>query len=283
MKATLFSIASFFILTCVGQDLPKSNLWKVEKEGMEPSYIFGTIHVLPQTEFKLNDKVRTALYGSDELVMELDMSDPSLQTKMMQTAAMEGGQTLDALMSEEDYAMLDKKLKRVMGIPLANVNSFKPFMISTFLLKEYVGDQPASFELALLSMASNRQMPISGLETIESQMAVFDSIPYESQVEDLLEMVRDSVEMNDLFRDMIDSYIAEDLSTLYSTTKDYFDSEDEMKFLLYKRNNEWINVLNEKLGDKALFVAVGAAHLGGEQGIINLLKKEGYTLTPIMN
>lgn len=283
MKRLGIFLIGLIPLFSVAQDEGQSLLWKVEKEGEAPSYVFGTIHVLPQSDFELDEKIRTALDESDELVLEMDMSDPTLQTRMMQMAAMSDGQTLDKLMSEEDYALLDKKLRKVAGIPLGQVSTYKPFMISTFLLSEYVGSQPASFELALMTMASQREMPISGLESLELQMAVFDSISYESQAEDLLEMVRDSVEMRKLFRSMIEEYKAEDMTGLYATTEDYFDSEEEMEYLLYRRNREWVETINEKFGEKTYFIAVGAAHLGGDQGLIELLRKDGYRINAIMD
>ena len=283
MKRLGIFLIGLIPLFSVAQDEGQSLLWKVEKEGEAPSYVFGTIHVLPQSDFELDEKIRMALDESEELVLEMDMSDPTLQTRMMQMAAMSDGQTLDKLMSEEDYALLDKKLRKVAVIPLGQVSTYKPFMISTFLLSEYVGSQPASFELALMTMASQREMPISGLESLELQMAVFDSISYKSQAEDLLEMVRDSVEMRKLFRSMIEEYKAEDMTGLYATTEDYFDSEEEMEYLLYRRNREWVETINEKFGEKTYFIAVGAAHLGGDQGLIELLRKDGYRINAIMD
>jgi uncharacterized protein YbaP (TraB family) len=163
------------------------------------------------------------------------------------------------------------------------VNGFKPFMVATMMLSEYVGSQPASFEMTLMSIASAREMPISGLETIESQMAIFDSIPYESQAEDLMEMVEEGHEMKALFADMVAQYKAEEINALYKTTEEYTDSDDEMRFMLHNRNFNWAEVLEDRLGEKTLFIAVGAAHLGGEEGVINLLKEQGYQVTPVMD
>ncbi|HKK38377.1 MAG TPA: TraB/GumN family protein [Cryomorphaceae bacterium] len=284
MKLFSLLVSNLLFLFCFSQDLSNSLLWKVEKEGIEPSYIFGTIHVLPQSEFELEEKVKTAMDASEELVLEIDMTDPALQTKMFQTMAMQDGMTLDKLLTEEEYEKLSEKLKSIPGAPpIAMVNGFKPFMVATMMLSEYVGSQPASFEMTLISMASKREMPISGLETIESQMAIFDSIPYEDQADDLMDMVEEGDEMKALFSDMIAQYKAEEINALYETTEEYTDSDDEMRFLLHTRNANWAEALNDKLGEKTLFIAVGAAHLGGEEGVINLLKEQGYQLTPLMD
>lgn len=284
MKLFSLLLSNLLFLFSFSQDLSNSLLWKVEKEGIEPSYIFGTIHVLPQSEFELEEKVKQAMDESEELVLEIDMTDPALQTKMYQTMVMQDGMTLDKLLTEEEYSKLSEKLQSIQGAPpIAMVNGFKPFMVATMMLSEYVGSQPASFEMTLMSMASAREMPISGLETIESQMAIFDSIPYESQAEDLMEMVEEGHEMKALFADMVAQYKAEEINALYKTTEEYTDSDDEMRFMLHNRNANWAEVLEERLGEKTLFIAVGAAHLGGEEGVINLLKEQGYQMTPLMD
>ncbi|MCZ4410639.1 TraB/GumN family protein [Cryomorphaceae bacterium 1068] len=284
MKQLFVLLSNLFFLFSFAQDLPNSLLWKVEKEGIQPSFIFGTIHVLPQADFQLDEKVKTAIGESDELVMEMDMSDPSLQTKMFQMMNMRDGTTLDQLLTKEQYEMLSKKLQGMEGAPpLAMLNGMKPFMVATMMLSEYVGSQPASFEMTLTSMATARQMPISGLETIEEQMAVFDSISYSDQAEDLMDMVEKGDEMKQLFADMIAQYKAEEVNALFASTEEYMASEEEMKFLLYARNENWAERLETRLGEKTLFIGVGAAHLGGEQGIITLLRERGYELTPIMD
>ncbi|MFT5903557.1 MAG: hypothetical protein ACI9O2_000410 [Flammeovirgaceae bacterium] len=284
MKHLLILLSNFFFLFSFSQDLSNSLLWKVEKEGMNSSYIFGTIHVLPKADFELDEKVKIAFGDSEELVMEMDMTDPTLETKMFQMMNMSHGMTLDQLLTEEQYEMLSKKLQSIVGVPpLALMNGFKPFMVATMMISEYVSNDPASFEMTLMSMAAAREMPVSGLESIEDQMAVFDSIPYSDQAEDLMDMVENSDEMKELFADMVAQYKAEEVNALYITTAEYMASEEEMKFLLYTRNQNWADLLETRLGQKTLFIAVGAAHLGGEKGLIALMTKQGYELTPIMD
>lgn len=277
-------ISNFLFLVSCAQDLPNSLLWKVEKEGGKPSYIFGTIHVLPQADFVLEEKVKVAFDESAELVMEMDMTDPALQMKMFQMMNMRDSLTLDQLLSKEDYDLLSEKLASIEGAPpLAMMNSFKPFMVATMMISEYVGSQPASFEGTLMAMSAEREMSVSGLEALEDQMGIFDSIPYADQAEDLMDMVEKSDEMKQLFADMVAQYKAEQVNELYKSTEEYMNSEEEMKYLLYDRNRNWAVKLDEMLGDKTYFIGVGAAHLGGENGIIMLLKKSGYKLTPIMD
>ena len=259
-----------------------SMLWKVEGKGIQTSYIFGTIHLLPQSDFQLKKKVENAFMESDLLVLELDMDDPALQGQMMQQAMMKDGQTLDALLSPEDYALLDAELQSTMGVGVAPFNTFKPFFIGAFLLIKYVGETPASFETALMEMAQSQEMPIEGLETVAEQMAFFDAVPYDEQVEDIVEMLRDSERMQSMFRSLVDVYKSENLVEMMSLMESYLDDPEERSLLLDQRNTKWIPVIEAKAKEKATFFGVGAGHLGGPQGVIALLKQAGYTVTPVL-
>ncbi|MCH2215697.1 MAG: TraB/GumN family protein [Flavobacteriales bacterium] len=283
-KLSLLIWANLFILSVVAQDLEKSLLWKIEKDGTKPSYLFGTIHVLPQEDFKLDEKVKKAFGESEELTMEMDLTDPALQTKMFQGMNMADGMTLDKLLSKEDYDALSKKVASIEGTPpFAMMNAFKPFMVATIMMSEYVGSQPASFEMALMTMANENEMSVSGLESIEYQMAVFDSIPYESQAEDLMEMVYEADKMKALFSRMVQEYKDEEVNALFTSISEYSGSESEMEFLLYKRNANWVDKLGDMLGEKTYFIGVGAGHLGGQKGVIKLLRDKGYSVTAILD
>jgi uncharacterized protein YbaP (TraB family) len=167
--------------------------------------------------------------------------------------------------------------------PLAMMNTFKPFMIAPMLLRNYIEGEPASFEFSLVSMAREKEMPIEGLETIERQLAVFDSISYVSQAEDLMELVYYEDEMKALFSEMVEQYKNEQVNDLYQTTAEYMADEDEMNYLLYQRNLDWAEVLTSRLGDKTYFIGVGAAHLGGKKGVIELMRARGFDVAPVMD
>ncbi|MEM9050705.1 MAG: TraB/GumN family protein [Bacteroidota bacterium] len=283
-KLSLLFWVNLFILSAIAQDLENSLLWKIEKNGEKPSYLFGTIHVLPQADFELDEKVKKAFSESEELIMEMDLTDPTLQAKMFQGMNMADGMTLDKLLSKEDYDALGKKVSSIEGTPpFAMMNAFKPFMVATMMMGEYVGSQPASFEMTLMSMASENQMSVSGLESIEYQMAVFDSIPYESQAEDLMEMVYEEEKMKTLFSRMVQEYKDEEVNALFTSISEYSDSEDEMEFLLYRRNASWAEKLDGMIGEKTYFIGVGAGHLGGEKGVIKLMRNKGYTVSSVMD
>jgi len=262
------------------QELENSLLWEVEGKGIKKSYVYGTFHMLPQEDFELKEKVTKAFDASEQVVLELDMDNPNMQAEMMQNIAMKEGKTLDQFLSEEDLEILNEQLQAAAGLTAAQVNTFKPFMVETFILPTFIEGTPASYEMTFVQRSMNQEKEILGLETVPEQVAFFDEIPYADQAEDLVDILKNRDNMESLFDFMIKTYKEEDISELYDASVDYF-SELELNLLLHKRNQNWIPKIGEMAQEKSTFFAVGAGHLGGDQGVINLLKKAGYSVKPV--
>lgn len=263
-----------------------SLLYRIEGNGIEASYLFGTMHLVPQKDFKIEDKVKEAFQSADIIALEIDMDDPNMPLQMMQNMAMKEGMTLDKLLSEEDYKKLDEELKRLAGVGVAQFNTMKPFFIATLLISDFVGEQPASFEGTFVEMATAEEKEIVGLETVEEQMTIFDKIPYKDQAEDISEMINDNAEMENLFAKMVELYKKEDAEGLYKVFAEYYEEDEddtELELMLDDRNENWIPRMGELAKEQSVFFGVGAGHLGGEKGVLNLLTKAGYTVTPIAN
>lgn len=286
MKLRTLGVVLCLMLLIAGCQRPpqtdyNSLLWKIEGENIQTSYLFGTIHLLPQESFEIKEKVATAFNASEQIVLEIDIDDPSMQMKMMQNASMKDGSTLDEIFSEEDYTAVSSALKESVGIGLEAMNSMKPFMIYSMLIGNLIEGTPASYELSFMQMAKDKELEILGLETVEDQMAVFDKIPYDEQAKDVIALVRNKEETQREFSEMVQAYNNEDVEKLYSIIDQYADTETEMDELIVKRNQNWIPVIGELAKEKVSFFGVGAAHLGGENGVIPLLRNAGYTVTSI--
>ncbi len=268
--------------SAVCQETENSLLYKVEGKGIKTSYLFGTIHVMPNTDFELKEKVEEAFTASELVVLEIDMDDPSLPLEMMQNSMMIDGSTLDKLFSEEDYKKLDEELLATLGVSVSMFNKMKPFIVSSMLLSKYVGDQPASFEGTFVEMAAKQKKEILGLETVAEQMAVFDKISYKTQADQVSEMLNEDEETKELFKAMVEAYKQEDAEALYDFLVENHDgTEEELDYMLDDRNEKWIPKFKELSADKKVFYGVGAGHLGGDKGVLNLLEKAGYTVTPL--
>lgn len=284
VKIIITAVLSFFPLTIIAQDNDKTNLWKIEGDEIKTSYLFGTMHLIPEKDFNLKDKVKTAFDSSELVVLELDMSHPEFMKDMMAQAYLEQGTELKSFMDDSEYELLDNFLKEKMGIGMQMYNTMKPFMLMSVVLMASVDGPLASFEMTLMQMAKESGKQIKGLETIATQVGVFDATPYDRQLDDLLDMIKNLDDSTELFNTMAQLYISEDIDSLYDYMDDYMNGDLEMMArFLDERNNNWIPEISKFSKDFSTFYGVGAAHLAGGQGVINLLRKAGYTVTPVMD
>lgn len=290
----LFMVAFLLLPSCSEAQNDQTNeaagaasslLWKIDDKTMEqPSYLYGTIHIIPKSDFEMGEALSKALRTSDVLVMELDL-DMMGMMGAMQKMMLPGNATLEQYLTDSQYDSLQAFLKDTLEIPamqLALVQKMKPFFVAQTFYTNMLGEEPMSFEITFKSIADSQNMEVIGLETIDEQVAMLDSIPIEDQVEMLMEGVRSYDEMKSEFREMVRIYRTQNLDSLYHYMNE--SSEELMEFeslLLANRNIKWAEKLDSLLGDSQYFVAVGAAHLPGENGMINLLRQSGYEVTPV--
>ncbi|MFW5891856.1 MAG: TraB/GumN family protein [Bacteroidota bacterium] len=258
-----------------------SLLWKIEGDDIQTSYIFGTFHMISKNDFVLKDEVKNALKGSDVLILELDMDDPAMGKEMMKTVQMKDGESLKSLLDKKTYKAVDSMLRVTAGQKLKRMKTFKPFFVSSMLVPAFIDGTMVSYEVELMTLARGENKEVLGLETVEEQMAVFDSIPYQQQANELAEMVLENEKTHKDFQNMTKLYKAEDIEGLYKTIDDYHDSKKQIDWILHNRNINWQSRIPEMIRDQSAFIGVGAGHLGGEKGIVQLLRNAGYSVTPV--
>lgn len=290
-KAYPMKVLSLFIslLLIAGitqaQDSPKENslLWEISGKGLtKPSYLFGTIHLICPADFSLSDSLKTAVSKTGQLALEIDMDDPGLMAAMTQTMFMKGGKSLKDLIPESDYTHLNQFYKDSLKMDLASFGRAKPFMMMGPLFARILGCEPQSYEMSLMGLAGKQKMEIIGLETIEDQMAIFDTIPYDKQAKMLISMIDKLPETKTEFKALVDLYKEQNLQKLYEQTmQSEFGMDGQDEVMLFQRNLKWISRIDKIVHEKPTFIAVGAAHLGGEKGVIALLRKNGFKVRPI--
>lgn len=265
------------------QSNESSLLWRIEGPGLEqPSYLYGTIHLLCKEDLQLTEPLRQAFAATQQLVLELDMDDPGMFSDMQQHMVMTNGGNLKNLMDEEEYATLNQFFHDSVGMGLGLLNRFKPFVLQTFLYPNLLGCNPVSYEEEFVRWAKKAKVEVHGLETIDRQMGVFDNIPYEEQVTWLMEMVDDYDQSRKDLQVLITTYRNQDLDKLSAwMVESMAEYEDYGTLLLDDRNTDWLPKMESFMKDQATFFGVGAGHLGGEKGVLNLLREVGYTVSPI--
>jgi len=260
-------------------------LWQIEGPNVvDDCYLFGTMHLLPAEAFFFPKKLKKTLSKSDQLVMEVPSSDldPALAEELM---LMENGSLSDFLtglqmdtlkawakdelgISEELFGYAFESLKPIAVVQMATHTSSAP--------------NAASYELTLEEIAIDIGLIISGLESFQEQLSLFDSLDTSVQANMIMESIREepNEELNEKI--LVDLYMSQDIDALYQSMTEEEGLDMRMQeVLLDNRNIKWIPQIKNLIGLSKTFIAVGAGHLGGPKGLIRLLEAEGYTLTPI--
>ena len=266
-----------------------SLLWKIEKDDVQPSYLFGTIHMIEKDEYFFTSEMEAALKTAKELVLEIDLEDAmdmGSQIALLQKALMTGDTTLKDLVSDADYNLVKAHFEE-MGIPFFLFEKVKPMFLTIFASDDMFSggalnmDEVKSYELELIEKAKSQNMPVDGLETVEYQMSIFDSIPYRAQAEMLVNSISSDSDEEGVMDTLIYYYKLQDLTKLDELLNSDPTTNEYRNVLLDNRNANWIPIISEKVKIQPTFFAVGAGHLGGEHGVINLLRNRGFKLTPV--
>ena len=262
-------------------------LWKVSGNGLQkPSFLFGTFHLICKDDIHFSDQMKKAIKTSDRIYMEMDMDDPTVMLSGMLYMNMKDGKKLEDLYSKEEFVRLQQYFKDSLKMPLMMFEKAKPyFLMALFYPRMMDCKTPSGVEQEIIKIAKEDKKEISGLETMQFQASVFDSIPYDLQAKELIKNI-DSFAVNKKeFEKMLRIYKNQDLDSMQSSMD--FSTLGGDKFedvLLTNRNKNWVKQLKNNIMPKeSVFVAVGAGHLSGKNGLISLLKKAGYTVQPLKN
>lgn len=265
------------------QKLDNTLLWKISGNGLEKSsYLYGTMHAVCETN--IDDAVLKAFEETNQLYLEVDMDDPNLQMAMMSGLQMKNGTTISSFLTEDEVKLVDDFLQNNVGVPLKMVDSFKPSLLSSMYLPKLLDCPMKVVDMELMNISKEQNEEIYGLETIQDQLTVFDKIPYDVQVKELLKSVKSGLEKDkEEIQKMLTIYKSENIEKMLISSK---EAENKMladyeEDLLLKRNRNWIPVIEKVAKEKPTFFGVGAAHLAGDEGVIKLLRKKGYSVEPV--
>jgi len=262
-------------------DTDKALLWKISGKGLkQPSYLFGTIHMICENDYTWTPEMEQVLKGAKKVALELDMDDPELQTNVAAGLILEG-KTLKDFYSAEDYSRLSDYAEKN-NLPLAMMQQIKPFAIMALLYAKVLPcDVPFSYESKFVTAAQEQHVEVVGLESVKDQLDVFDHMNQDSAAHQLLDMLVHMDSAKAEYGRMLAAYNSQDLPALYSLVLESPDYKDDLDMLLFDRNRKWIPGIEKMAAQQATFIAVGAGHLWGDKGVIALLRKKGYTVTPV--
>ncbi len=260
-------------------------LWEVSGKGLKkPSYLFGTYHFAGKNFLDSLSIASQKLNQAEAVVGEL-IIDPQLAPKMMPYLVMNNN-FLDKLLSAEDYALVSDVFKKYSGMDLKMLNSMKPAAVQTMLLQFMAPKTSSETNPALdqyvQDFGKSKNLPIYGLEELEDQAALLFGSSLERQAEILVKMAKDPQKGIDESNKLFTHYRHQDLAALEKLFLENKDmTKEEMDKMLRIRNEKWVIKLPEIMEKHQAFIAVGAAHLITKDGLIELLKKAGYTVKPM--
>jgi uncharacterized protein YbaP (TraB family) len=281
----LFLLISPFIFS--QEIIDKSLLWEISGKNLsQPSYLFGTMHIMCDGDAFLDDKLTNSLETSDKILMELNMDDPNLFMNMLAATMAKDGKSLTSKLGDKLAPKLDSLMQAKMGIPLAMMDNLSPqamgMQVGILALKCKMG---VGYDMIISEEAKRRGVEIIGLESLEDQIKALQSQTDEEAIQAIEYMITHFEETQNELDNMLKLYKNEDLVGLFeivsNSYKDPKYPQAKIEDLLDKRNKNWIPIIKDELKTSSIFIAVGAAHLPGEMGVINLLRKEGYTVKPI--
>ena len=262
-------------------------MWKIEKEGLPgASYLYGTIHLMPEDDFFIAADAKEALSASQSLTLEANV-DLGIKEQMAlaQTMMMPADKDYTDYMSMKDYNMFRAFLMDTIGMKEGKVDRYmkiKPLFLMGVILNEYY-DDVMMYEMEFIDMAKDQDKEILELEGAAYQMNLIDSIGLSMSFPEIDELQ----EMLPGYEKLLGAYLTKDLDEVYTMLMADIDTTKEddvltMEYLFHRRNAEWIPKIEKIITKETSFIAVGCGHLAGETGVVARLKAEGYTLTPMM-
>jgi uncharacterized protein YbaP (TraB family) len=291
-KIALWAMICAAGITASSQTTVSNNtlLWRISGRNLaKPSYLFGTIHLLCANDIDLSETLKKAINETDKVYLELDMDNLFEMMQAVQKMKMRNDTTLSDLLSESDY----KKVKTFFAskssiIPFSILETYKPMLAASMIMQTSTEcDNAVSMEQIIMQEAKENKKEIKGMETMAYQLSIFDSIPYEVQAKQLLAFISDNDtedKASKEYDEMASAYRNQDLSKLEALiNKEEFGIGNFADLLLYNRNKNWVITMDKIFANNSAVIAVGAGHLPGEKGVINLLKKAGYKVEPMEN
>jgi uncharacterized protein YbaP (TraB family) len=274
-------------------------LWKVEKPGAAPSFLFGTMHMSDPRVTALPASAEAAFAKADAVVIETtDVLDQAKMTEAMFThphlMMFTDAGSLPELLSPEDRALVEAALKE-RGIALAAVQKMKPWIIAALVsvpaceLSRKAAGEPV-LDVLLANRAKERGIPLHGLESMIDQLEAMASLPLDFHVKGLVETLKLGDGIDDVMETMLSLYVAGEVAMVWPFFRAVLPSgtaDDEASFAAFQE--AMIVTRNRTMAEEAAphfeaggaFVAVGALHLPGADGLVELLRARGYAVTRV--
>lgn len=272
-------------------------LWKVEKEGVPPSYLFGTMHLSDARIATLTPKTKEAIKSSKIVALEVaDLSENAVGAAMAKAAELvvyTDGRNLQSQLDEDEFKKVQSLVAKS-GMPGEFAGMFRPWIVSMLLSlsdcerKQVAAGAPV-LDMRVAEEAQKNGLEVTGLETVESQLGALAAVPDDQQIQMLKVGLKYADRADDMMETLVQMYLKRRLNAAmpfqialaaeHGTPASAFDGFQ--KTLLVDRNATMRDAAKSLLEKGGVFVAVGALHLPGQTGLVHLVREAGYTVTAV--
>ena len=282
----VFSLALIAIATMIftnvqaQKHLENSLLWEIKGNGLEQSsYLYGTYHLLCPEDFLIKEKTLNAFDKSSQLILEVNFGDTaeinSVQRKLS-TA-----RKISDLLTRDEQIRLDTALRKYYSIGYKQVENVSAMMLSSLIIQKGIKCADVKNpELELIKRAGGQNKTVGQLETALAQIDFLNKAFSPSMLVAQIEQTPFYLEVS---ANLLKDYKAENMLELEKIfTNPVYMTDEATKWLFTIRNHNWVKKMPEMMKEKSTFFAIGALHLIGDEGLINLLRDQGYTVNAII-
>ncbi|MDM1372651.1 TraB/GumN family protein [Myroides marinus] len=279
-KNILVSVLFFTsIVSIFGQEvLDKSLLWEITGNGLhKPSYIVGTIHIMCKDDFVLTPKVLRVIDRVDNLTLEVNFTDPKEIVEIQKS--MNNQVSLTRNLDEDNRKELVELLINEYGLSNSEVDSISSLGLMNLMTNKELQCEVVSYDVELIMLGMKKGKNFGGLEHGKEQLELYNKA---FSVKEIVRQLKLKDESTDNLTSIIEAFKNEDMNKLYELGTDPQFMPIEVKsIMLNNRNKMWVEKMGRIMLIESTLFAVGSAHLGGEVGVIELLRKKGYDVAPV--
>lgn len=286
MKFYRLTVTLLLLLACqvsLATD-EKGILWEVSRDGLRPSYLLGTIHSGDPRILKLPDVIERIFASADSFSGEVEM-DMNSMLQVSEAMFYTDGTLLKDRLDPQLYQQT-VRLMASYGLPEMVVQRMKPWAVATTLSLPRSGTGQV-LDVQLYNDAMMQGKRVYGLETVKEQVGVLDGMPEKLQIKMLEGAVQQYPELDGIIARLIDAYLQRDLAAMQRISEETLSKEDRAvaraftSEVVNKRNYRMLQRMQPRLREGNAFIAVGALHLPGKEGLLHLLRQQGYRVTAV--
>ncbi len=256
-------------------------MYEVKKDGFQTTYLYGTIHLIPDSLFLFTKKLKKIISQSDEMIFEItDFSDNKTLTKMLKS----GSNSFDIFTKVQQDSVLNWGAQLIDSDTASFRRIFeylKPINLLQLPTMKALQEHAVSVDLALMKFADEKGIVKSELETVAFQLELLNDLPDSVMAEMILNEMRQTEKDEQLKSELYQLYQSQYIEGLAKMINESDETSALFDEFIVQRNKNWLPIIIDKSKSKSCFVAVGAGHLGGKDGLISLFQKAGFIVSPI--